>query len=563
MKTSCEFRFGFWDVTARDDASFVPSQNQDYANITDINLEDGITFPAAATLEPGFGWPLNGSKVWLPDNAPAYTWGWWSTDLSGADAAFGNPPTLVVTFADDDGVPTPHSSAGITLDFYATLPGTINIKWYGMLGQLLEDEDFTPDSFTYFCDKQVENYGKVVITVLSMKYAHRFLRVTGILFGVLEIIGDSRVITAKLTEEISPVALTVPINTLDISFFTPNDRLSLLDPQGAYQLFQWKQELQAYKMMDGVKTYLGPYYLREATGTVDAVTNIACVDIIGILDTVEYTGGIYSNVPLAELLDELLTIEEVAVEIDPAFAEVTISGYLPICSKRQALQHIAFAIGAVLDPTRIEKTLRLYPLPTTVSQTITPARKILGHKVTLEDLVTQVEVTAHDYLLSDELKEITKTTLAVGEHTITFSAPVSVTTVTGATIVTAHPNYCVVDVTTAGEVVLSGYAYLDATTVYTVKTSLIPAGGKKGVKAVSGATLVDPGKAAAVAGRLYAYYQDRYTDEGGVLPGGEIPAQRAALSSLGSKTITGNLQRVVTDLAGGCLETITMRGAGT
>ena len=83
MKTTCEFRFGFWDVTARGDAHFAVSQNQDYARIEDINAEDPIVFPNVATLEPDFGFPLDGSKEWLPDNARLTQWGWWSTDLSG------------------------------------------------------------------------------------------------------------------------------------------------------------------------------------------------------------------------------------------------------------------------------------------------------------------------------------------------------------------------------------------------------------------------------------------------------------------------------------------------
>lgn len=559
MKTSCEFRFGFWDVTARGDAALAVSQNQDFARIADINLEDPITFPDAVTLEPGFGWPLDGSKAWLPDNADAYTWGWWSKDLSKVDKTFLNPPTLTVTFS-NDGVPTPHSSAGITLTFFATLPGVVNIKWYGLEDNLIADEDFTPDSFEYFCDRQVENYYKVVITVLSMKYPQRFLRVTRILFGVLEIIGDARVTKATLTEEISPTALTVPINTLELSFFTPNERFALLDPQVAYKMFQWKQEIASYKEVDGVRTFLGLYYLQEATGTVDAVTQLSCVDIIGILDTLDYMGGICTEKPVVELLAEILTPEGVSFELDASFNGVTITGYLPICTKRQALQQIAFAIGAVVDPTRAE-TVRLYPMPTSVTFSITPARKILGHKITLEELVTEVDVTAHKYSLGTELRELSKSTLPVGQHTITFHGPVSVTAITGGTIGTNHPNYCVVNVSTAGEVKLSGYEYQDATTIHSVKVSNMPAGAKSGVKSVTTATLVDPDKAPAVAQRLYNYYQNRYTDEGQVLPGSEKAAERAAISSLGGRTITGNIQRVITDLSGGCLETITLRGS--
>lgn len=559
MKTSCEFRFGFMDVTARGDAHFSVSQNQDYARIEDINTEDGITFPDAATLEPDFGWPLDGRKEWLPDNAKAVTWGWWSTDLSGDDGAFQNPPTLEVTFFDDEDFPTPHSSAGITLTFVATLPGSLNIKWYGHLGQLLAEQDFSPDSFVYFCERQVENYYKVVITINSMRFAHRFLRVSGILFGVLEILDDARLNKATLTEEVSPVSITVPITKVELSFFTPDGRFALLDPTGAYRLFQWRQELAGTKTIDGQKTVLGTYYLQTASGTVDANTSLTCVDIIGILDALEYKGGIYVEKPVADLLEDILGPEGIVFDLDTAFAETTVSGHLAIGSKRAALQQIAFAIGAVVT-TAGGESIHIAPAPKLVTREISPPRKVIGHKTTLEDLVTQVAVTAHKYELSDELKELTKTTLEPGEHTLTFTSPVKVETVSGATMKVNHPNYCVVSVAEAGEVVLSGYAYQDSQTVYTVKTDPLPAGVKDSVKSFSSATLVDPGKALAVAQRLHAYYQSRYTSEGQVLPGLERAGELAEVSSLGGRTLTGYIQRVVTDLYGGGLETVTVRG---
>ena len=205
--------------------------------------------------------------------------------------------------------------------------------------------------------------------------------------------------------------------------------------------------------------------------------------------------------------------------------------------------------------------MRFYPAPVDVTKVITPARKVVGHKITMEALVTQVDITAHQYtLITDEVKELNKATFEVGEHTVTFSSPVSVTSVSGATIVKKHPNYCIVNVTKAGEVILSGYGYEDTKTVYTVKTEPLPAGAKASAKSVTSATLVDPGKAQDVTRRLYDYYQLRYTDEGQILPGQEQAAELASVSSLGGRTLTGYIQRVVTDLSGGGLETITLRG---
>lgn len=559
MKTACEFHFGFWDVTARGDAHFSVSQNQSFAKIEDINAEGGITFPDVITLEPSFGWPLDGSKEWMPKNANAYTWGWWSTEQSGRNKLFVNAPTLTVSFYDDAGTPTPHSSAGITFTFVASIPETVNIKWYNLENAILMERDFSPNRLEYFCDCQVEDYYKVVITIKSMKYAHRFFRASSILFGALEILDGSRVTKAILAEEISPVSLTLPIDKLDVAFHTPDGRFALLDPTGAYKLFQWGQELTGYKTIDGQKTALGKFYLQEATGTVDAITELSCASILGVLDALEYEGGIYSEMPLPALLEDILEPSGVEFEIAPDFVNVTISGHLPICSKRKALQQIAFAIGAIISPSS-NGDLHIFPAPAVTVRTITPARKIIGHKVKMEPLVTQVDVTAHRYTQSDELKELTKTTLEPGEHTINFSNPVSVQSITGGTLITSHPNYCVVQVASSGEIIVSGYEYIDTKTVYTVRTDTLPAGTKPATKSVSTATLLDPDKAKAAAQRLYDYYQLRYTDEGRLLPGGEQVSDKVSLSSLGGRPIVGYVQRVVTDLAAGCLESVVVRG---
>ncbi len=554
MKTSCEFHFGFWDVTAREDAVFAVSDNQPWAVIEDINREEPAKHPDVVTLEPGFGWPLTAPRTWFPGDPESCTWGWWSTQLSRMDGAFANPPTLT-TFFDHN-----HSSAGITLMFYATLPKAINIKWYALDGALLADRDFSPDRMTYFCDCQVENYGKVVITVGSMSAARRFLRCVFILFGVMEVIDGRRVEKAELTEELDPIALTLPIQTMLLSFFTAGGRFSLLDPSGAYRLFQWKQRLTAYATVDGARKPLGVYYLQEAAGTVDTVVDLSLVDSVGILDTLSFSGGIYERVALASLLDALLGPEGMAYELDPAFRAETITGYLPSCTKRQALQQIAFAIGAIIDTTRGE-IMRIYPAPLTVSHAIGPDRKILSHKVTLDELVTRVDVTAHTYRRSDEVRELVKSVMTVGRHTLHFSNPSHVTKVTGATLVVNHPNHAVVEVSTPGEVILTGQEYVDDTTVYTVQAAPLPAGAKSSVKSVTGATLVDSAKVAAAARRVYDYYQQRYTDEGRLLPGEERVGQRVELQSLGGKSLTGAIERLVLNLSGGHLAKITMRGA--
>lgn len=559
MKTSCEFRFGFWDVTAKGDASLTALENQPFADIADINTEDELLDVLnVATLESNFGWPLDGSKDLLPDDAESYPWGWWSCELSGEDLSFEVPLVLDAQFVDDEEAPTEHSSAGVTLAFYGSLPGAINIKWYDTEDTLLADEDFVPDAMVHFCEKQVENYSKVVVTIPSMQEPGRFLRVTSIIFGALVIIGESQAITASMIEEIDTAAMSLPINTLNLAFHNSDGKFALLDPQSAYAMFQWKQKIKAYKMIDSSKIYLGPYYLKKAEGTVDSVAKLTCVDILGVLDTLEYKGGIYVNVPLANLLSDILTPEGVEFEVDTSLAAVTISGHLPIGSKRLALQQIAFAAGAIVDSTRSDM-IRFYPVSSVVSETILPTRKVVGHSVTLEELVTTVNITAHEFVLDTELKEISRSTRGVGLHEIKLDRPASITAITGGTLELVHPNYCFVSVLVEGEIVLSGYEYRDVTTIHSVSAMSIPAGAKSGAKSIGSATLVDPSKGPSVAQRVYDYYQLRYTNEGQVLPGFEYAGQRVAIDSINGKTLTGNIQRISTDLTGGGLEVLTVK----
>lgn len=554
MKTTCEFRFGFWDVSARADASLQVTDNQPWARIEDINREDGAVFPNTVTLEPGFGWPLDGSKEWFPAIPQNENWGWWSGQLSQADGSFAAPQTLTVTFTEN------HSSAGLTFRFFATLPRSINIKWYSLKGELLQDRDFIPDSLEYFCECQVENYGKVIVTIPSMAAAHRFLRCAFLLFGATEIIDWRRVQKASLLEEISPVSLTLPVSTLNLSFFTPGGRFSLLNPSGAYRLFQWKQQVTAYASLEGEKRYMGVYYLQEASGLADSLVDLQLVDIVGVLDTLSFDGGIYNGVPVRELLDAVLEPEDVGYALDLSLENVTLTGYLPVCSKREALQQIAFALGAIVDTTRGD-VMRFYPLPSGACSAIEPSRKITGHKVTLGELVTRVDVTAHSYRLDSEARELVKTVLPPGLHRLNFSAPAKTEAAAGGVLVKSHPNYAVVEVSRETEVILTGREYRDDASVFTVQTDPLPAGAKSSAKAVKDATLLDAGKAMKAAQRVYEYYQLRYTGEGRLLPGGERVGQKAELQSLGGRTLSGPVERIITDLTGSCIITMTMKGA--
>ncbi len=562
MKTSCSFRFGLLDVAARRDARFSATQNQPFARLEDVNDEDAALWPKILTLEPDFGWPLDGSQELLPTMREDAYLGWWVPVFSQEDGSFLQEPVLTVRLLDAQGASTQHSSTGLTLTFAKTPPAWLQVLWYDMEDRLLFDETFRPDALVYFCERQVEEYSRIEIRVQAMPAGNRYLHMTRLQFGSLEVLDESRVCQATIQEEIDPSLLTLPVSTLEISLFTPGGRFSLLDPKGVYKLLQWKQEIEAQKTIDGIDFPLGSYYLQEAEGTVGAVTKLSCVDAIGILDAIEYDGNLYYSKPLRELLDEILTPEYFDFELALEFEEVTLTGYLPICTKREALWQIAFAIGALIYPNR-SRTFQVRPLPKVLSVGVDPQRKLLGHTVTMESPVTQVEVLSHHYAITtyaESARELHRVTLPPGDHKVTFGRPVSVTNISGGILLNRHPNYRMVRVSEEAEVILYGYEYADVTAVHTVTNDHLPAGVKAGTVRVTDATLLDATKAQAAAQRLYDFYQNRYTDEGGVLPGTECVGEMLAMRNTGERTLTGYVQRLSTDLYGGCVQTILLRG---
>lgn len=561
MKTSCSFRFGLLDVAARRDARFTATQNQPFARLEDVNDEDAFLWPKMLTLEPDFGWPLDGSVEFLPANPEEAPLGWWSVELCGADGCFAHMPVLSVQLRDMQGGLTAHSSTGVTFTFARTIAAKVQILWYDKEGALLADETFLPDALTYFCERQVDEYSRIEIRVPAMSQPRRFLRVTRLLFGSWEVLDEARICQASMQEEIDPSLLTLPISTLEVSLFTPDGRFSLLDPRGVYKLLQWKQEIEAQKTIDGQDIPLGSYYLQEAEGTVGAVTKLSCVDAIGILDAIEYDGNLYGAIPLRQLLDDILTPKYFDFELAPEFEDVTLTGYLPICTKREALWQIAFAIGALIYQNR-SRILQIRPLPKVLSRDISSDRKLLGHTVTMESLVTQVEVLSHHYAISyvGGPRELQRVKLAAGDHKVTFGRPVIFGGISGGILLKAHVNYCMVRVNEETEVTLFGYEYADTTTAHTTKNDHLPAGAKAGTVRVTDATLLDATKAQAAAQRLYDFYQNRYTDEGGVLPGAESVGEMLAVHNPGERTMTGYVQRLATDLYDGCVQTMLLRG---
>ena len=395
-------------------------------------------------------------------------------------------------------------------------------------------------------------------------------------------IGQDKVTAATLTEEISPIGDTVPINKLSLSVLADN---TLYD-----QLITAKQ-VDAYFTVDGVKTLMGVYYISDQSMPNAGVCKLELVDIIGKLDTETFMGdyyisGSYQGAPVGVSYGTYLTdlLGADGYTLDSGLSG-TVLGFVSGCTKREALQQFAIATGSVIDPTRGRK-IAIRPMPESTAAVITEADKVTGHTLRMDDAVEGVMVTSHkwgyayDAQSGDRLtKEITATIGWDSTATLLYGVPFELTSVNNYTDYDAYfqqLGYTKGESTRAGITLtapskiafffgdydtlsLAGYYYEDTTNDYYTDYIAVNPDSSMQLKRVTDAAFAVPGNVAAIANRIYGYYQYRYIAEGTLLPGTVQAGQRVRMTT-SRGLLAGYVERVVTDLYGGGLQKVKIRG---
>lgn len=459
------------------------------------DISDLASLPNGTTEEPAMTGELNqcgldGEFVFVEEIAPAF----WSKAMSGAEGSFtaGEEPQITVTFSQQ------FSSVGISFRFDTATGGycsALNIKWYQ--GDALKaDQDFTPNDVQYFCQKKVESYNKVVLTFKKTNLPYRYAKVDHVIFGVHRFFEMSELRKASATNETDISSTRLPISKLSWTLDSRDD---------VDYMFQLKQPVEVRN--DG--TLIGVYYVDSYKHTAPRVYPIECLDAIGVLNDMTFDGGVYSGKSAKTLAAELAAPFE--VEFDEDVADTNVTGLLKAGTRRAALQQLLFVWGYCVS-TDGRAGLRVF-LPGTEAQSVPLSRTFLGASVTTDAAVTEVQVTAHTYAVSDN-----------------------------------------------GSIEVNGIKYADTKTVYYVKNPNVTASDRQKVVKIADATLVSPAVAQTTAQRLYNYYQRRNTGKAKVVFTGERLGDRLSLPDSCGETTVGNLTKMEIRLSNTAVYTGEVRG---
>ncbi len=510
---------------------------------------DDLTYPGYALCYPRFSL-LNGQYINFPDNPQDY--GYISNEWTDENGNFAysclwdglkphaglyprvflfprksrekymDYPVLTITFN------SKFTSVGILLTFnmfsgdYVT---ELNIKWYAD-NQLISDKDFHPDDVRYFCNNYVHLYDKIAITFRKTSKPYRPVFLTRIDYGIYRDFLDDELIQTDCIQEINAISETISINTLS---FTVRTKSNI-----PFDL-QKKQRLGLYFNGD----LIGHFYLKNGSRKNAWDYYMDSHDAIGVLDGNEYAGGIYAGQLVPDVIRQIFDGEDFACLVDDAYSNTQLHGYIPYTTKRNALQQIAFAIGAIVDTSNSE-SVAIYPQQTEVTGSFGDNDTFEGLTLEHGDIVTGIRLTVHSYQESQETAELYNDTLN-GTAEIVFSEPYHGLSVVGGTIIRSGHNYAVIS--GSGDfVMLTGKRYNHLTNQIVKENPDIVF--NKNIKEVTGATLIYSGNAAQALERIYAYYQRAESVVGDVLLGDKVIGQVVEANTAYDGTREGTLESI-------------------
>jgi hypothetical protein len=556
-KTAPRISFGLYTLETKIDATPAADDLQPFSKVDDLKRDNASRFPFA-TYEPDF-WLLDGNYKFVPDDVTYVHVGLMTLAMSDENGDFAVPPVLTVNFG------SVHNTDGLVLRFMpysGDYASSFKAAYFDETDTLIREDTYGPDSPEFSTTQAVFGFKKIVLTFYSTSRPYRYLRLTGIDFGFLIFFEAEDIKSASVVEDTDIISGQARYNTCTLALFSSDAAFSIINPDSYAFYLQQRQPFSIYEKVDNGQVYIGQFYLNRWTNKSETEIEFNCIDLLGILDGIEFRGGIYSGVEFQTLIASLLEPIYIPYDIAPELYGVLVSGWLPQSSYRAALHQIALAAGVYMDCSR-DSMIKFRKMPDVAASAdaalLTRGEQGIEQSLSLKPLVTGVQVTAHNYIASTTAKEVYNGALEAGQHEISFREPLHDLSISGATIIESGVNYAIVEVAAPGTVVLSGQVYNDTTRVVSINGTY-GALVKPNVMKITSATLITNANVSAVAQRIYDYYQMRYQQKLKLY----VPAVQigdvVAVETLYSQQMRGVVEKMTLDLSGGFTAAVELTG---
>lgn len=499
------------------------------------------------------GFPLDGSMNLSDEQGQWLTYPYVST-LTDGRGQFANTHAINIEFS------KPHTSNGITFLFDGMVPDSILIYWYGENGTQINWKTFYPDSQHYPCENNVRDFKKLqIIFTSTTPYAR--VKLANIEYGINILADGDMLREGTITEEVDPVSAEISINTLGFTIYDRMEEFNPLDFKGKYFGLQEGQKVYVTETVDGKPMKMGTYYIQTWESNNEHEITFQCIDLIGQINkTVFKKSRMYMDERAGTVIDEIMASAGVTdYLIEEELKNVLINGYIAVCTHRDAIQQVAFAIRAVVECDRNGR-IRFYRIENVASGKISSERLFMdGGKIKVKDLICGIDVMTHAYTVSQEQEKVFEGILPKGKSEILFGSPVTGITLDYGEIVESGINYAVVSMAAEGNVTVSGYKYQDNTAIYHISSG----DGEENTAKVQDATLISKYNVHLLAEHLLKYYALRKEAEQEYIMETEKTGRWTNLRLQNNNIVSGCIEKQVIDLTGGFLSTATVVGYNT
>lgn len=496
-------------MTAKEDSILSSNGAQSFTDVSRIKTGTNELIKYAS-LEYG-RWKLDGTFKNLPNalNAPISGVFYWSNKLSNKDNIFENKPILTIDFDDFE------TSVGFVITFDALTDDYVTdmtVQWF-QNNTLLSEKNVKPNKVEYFVHNYIQNFNKIVITCHATSKPYRYAKISNIVYGITRTFTNSDISDISLIQEVDLTSSTISINTVDFTLQNLDGRIFSFQKRQPLKLF-FKEKL------------VGIYYITKATQLSDVTFEIETEDLIGALDKYTFMGGIFENASVPQVLSAIFG-NNIPYELDASFANSTITGYIPICTCREALTFIAFSIGAVVTTANSDK-VNIKPLNAqTIDFSYDENKVFFGNSFENNDKVTGIEVTGYNYNINSNAVAETLYKGSENSAFIRFNAPMHSLTCTGGTIKSSNCNYATIELDSGStEMILSGKRYDVSETIKSKLDPIISANDFENQMSFAQCYLVNSTNIESIMNRLYDFYVTQKNNNSSVTldvtDGGEI-----------------------------------------
>ncbi len=513
-------------------------------------LENNLLF---ATSEL-FGWPLDGKRRLVSETEKTAVW---STAFSGLQsgclgagslggftlssrhAGVETPPCMEVI------LPKIHTVPGITFVFAPREEqwcAKLELNLYRGQETVLSQMVY-PDSPRCFIPLQGQRFDRLTVRLLETDAPGRYAKLSRLYLGYMQVFSHGDLEAVRLVNEADPTLDALTVDAMTVELRDPLQR-GLTPRQGQQMvLFRDGQLLADHRIESCTRRDTHRYIFQ-------------CRSLVGQLEDT-FLGGMYENVLLEDLLAQIL--QGIEFQVDESLKSATVTGYLPVCTRRQALQQAAFAVGALVS-TWGSRGIRLCAPQRQITGSFRAETQFLDGEVEIVPGVSRLEAVAHRYAPSqEEVILMDEEYLQGSDILLTFQEPYHSYRVTGGTLLEQGVNH--IRLSAAGEVTVKACPYIHTTVRYSRRYNPTEGVNRDQVRKVEQATLIHSRNVQALLDRLEKIYTLQQTLTQTVVVDGQFVGQQVALKDPFGGIVQGYITAMENELTpGGQTARITVLG---